>query len=99
MLQWQSGKYFSVTLDILKGGYKQYKIACYSAKISKYEVSGRKNRSTEVYLKFKVKSKNRSTEGCSKLKSPETIQVQERLFSTLEHLQVPKLDRTRSLKE
>ena len=32
--------------------------------------------------------KNRSTEGCSKLKSPETRQVQERLFTTLEHLQI-----------
>ena len=40
-------------------------------------------------------SKNRSTEGCSKLKSPETRQVHERLVSTLEHLQVPKWDRTR----
>ena len=33
----------------------------------------------------------RSTEGCSKLKSPETRQVQERLVSTLEHMQVPKV--------
>ena len=38
---------------------------------------------------------NRSTEGCSKLKSPETRQVKERYFSTLEHMQVPKLDMTR----
>ena len=30
---------------------------------------------------------NRSTEGWSKLKSPETRQVPERLVSTLEHLQ------------
>ena len=37
-------------------------------------------------------SKNRSTEGCSKLKSPETRQVQEILVSTLEHLQAPKWD-------
>ena len=37
----------------------------------------------------------RSTEGCSKLKSPETRQVQERLVSTLEHMQVLKWDRTR----
>ena len=37
----------------------------------------------------------RSTEGCSKFKSPETRQVQERLVSTLEHMQVPKWDRTR----
>ena len=44
-------------------------------------------------------SKNRSTEGCSKLKSPETRQVQEILVSTLEHLQVPKLDRTRCQEE
>ena len=29
---------------------------------------------------------NRSTEGYSKLKSPETRQVQERLVSTLEHM-------------
>ena len=36
---------------------------------------------------------NRRIEGCSKLKSPETRQVQERLFSTLEHMQVPKWDR------
>ena len=34
----------------------------------------------------------RSTEGCSKFKSPETRQVQERLVSTLEHMQVPKWD-------
>ena len=44
-------------------------------------------------------SKNRSTEGCSKLKSPETRQVQEILISTLEHLQVPKWDRTRCPEE
>ena len=30
----------------------------------------------------------RSTEGCSKFKSPETRQVQERLVSTLEHMQL-----------
>ena len=35
---------------------------------------------------------NRSTEGCLKLKSPETRQVQERLLSTLEHMQVQKWD-------
>ena len=44
-------------------------------------------------------SKNRSTEGCPKLKSPETRQVQEMLVSTLEHLQVPKWDRTSSPEE
>ena len=37
----------------------------------------------------------RSTEGYSKFKSPETRQVQERLVSTLEHMQVPTWDRTR----
>ena len=42
---------------------------------------------------------NRSTEGCSKLKSPETRQVQERFVSTLEHLQVQKWDRTRCPEE
>ena len=41
----------------------------------------------------------RSTEGCSKFKSPETRQVQERLVSTLEHMQVPKWDRTRCPEE
>ena len=41
----------------------------------------------------------RSTEGYSKFKSPETRQVQERLVSTLEHLQVPKWDRTRCPEE
>ena len=33
--------------------------------------------------------------GIFKLKSPETRQVQERWVSALEHLQVPKIDRTR----
>ena len=42
---------------------------------------------------------NRSTQGFSKLKSPETRQVQERLVSTLEHMQVPKWDRTRCPEE
>ena len=41
----------------------------------------------------------RSTEGCSKFKGPETRQVQERLVSTLEHMQVPKWNRTRSPEE
>ena len=40
-----------------------------------------------------VKQK-RSTAGCSKFKSPETRQVQEKLVSTLNHMQVPKCDRT-----
>ena len=52
-----------------------------------------------VFLLDNTKQK-RSTEGCSKLfKSPETRQVQERLVSTLEHMQVPKLDRTRCPEE
>ena len=37
------------------------------------------------------KKQKGSTEGCSKFKSPETRQVQERLVSTLEHIQVPKV--------
>ena len=41
----------------------------------------------------------RSTEGCSKLKSPETRQVQERLLSTLVHVQVPKWDWARCPEE
>ena len=45
------------------------------------------------------KEQKRSTEGCSKFKSPETRQVQERLVSTLEHMQVPKWDRTRCPEE
>ena len=48
---------------------------------------------------YHVASINRSTEGLSKLKSPETRQVQERLVSTLEHLQAPKWDRTRCPEE
>ena len=46
-----------------------------------------------------AESKNKSTEGCSKPKSPETRQVQEILVSTLEHLQAPKWDRTRCPEE
>ena len=42
-----------------------------------------------------LNKQNRSTEGCSKLKSPTTRQVKEILVSTLEHLQVPKWDRIR----
>ena len=38
-------------------------------------------------------------EGCSILKSPETRQVQERLVSTLEQMQVPNWDRTRCPQE
>ena len=48
----------------------------------------------EVLMKQK-----RNTEGCSKLKSPETRQVLERLVLTLEHMQVPKWDRTRCPEE
>ena len=46
-----------------------------------------------------VMKQKRSTEGCSKYKSPETRQVQERLVSTLEHMQVPRWDRTRCPEE
>ena len=42
------------------------------------------------YIYFvSYRRQKRSTEGCSKFKSPETRQVQERLVSTLEHMQVP----------
>ena len=51
-----------------------------------------------IFSKIALKGK-RSTEGCSKFKSPETRQVQERLVSTLEHMQVPKWDRTRCPEE
>ena len=46
-------------------------------------------------LKYFQRKSKRSTEGCSKLKRPETRQFQKRLVPTLEHMQVPKLDRTR----
>ena len=46
-----------------------------------------------------VTEQKRSTEGCSKFKGPETRQVQERLVSTLDHMQVPKWDRTRCPEE
>ena len=55
------------------------------------------NRSS-IVNKIDYKQK-RSTEGCSKFKGPETRQVQERLVSTLEHMQVPKWDRTRCPEE
>ena len=42
-----------------------------------------------------ISKQNKCTEGCSKLKSLETRQVQERLVSTLEHMQVPKWDKGR----
>ena len=46
-----------------------------------------------------VTKQKRSTEGCSKFKGPETRQVQKILVSTLEHMQVPKWDRTRCPEE
>ena len=46
-----------------------------------------------------TEKQKRSTEGCSKFKSPEKRQVQERFVSTLEHVQVPKWDRTRCPEE
>ena len=48
---------------------------------------------------YTIKKNQGRAEGCSKLKSPETRQVHERLVSTLEHLQVPKWDRTRGPEE
>ena len=53
----------------------------------------------ELPLEQRRIKQKRSTEGCSKFKSPETRQVQERLVSTLEHMQVPKWDRTRCPEE
>ena len=52
-----------------------------------------------VLFDYIVGKQKRSTEGCSKFKGPETRQVQERLVSTLEHMQVPKWDRTRCPEE
>ena len=51
------------------------------------------------FVYMNITKQKRSTEGCSKFKSPETRQVQERLVSTLEHMQVPKWDRTRCPEE
>ena len=48
----------------------------------------------EHFVDYKQK---RSTEACSKLKSPETRQVQEKLVSTLEHMQVPNWDKVEHL--
>ena len=50
---------------------------------------------TTVQSEGQTFKQKRSTEGCSKFKGPETRLVQERLVSTLEHMQVPKWDRTR----
>ena len=55
-------------------------------------------RDGQLHISIYDKQK-RSTEGCSKFKGPETRQVQERLVSTLEHMQVPKWDRTRCPEE
>ena len=59
------------------------------------------NNSEMVYLigQLATMKQKRSTEGCSKFKGPETRQCQERLVSTLEHMQVPKWDRTRCPEE
>ena len=50
------------------------------------------------YLDIFLRGK-REVPYCSKFKSPETRQVQDRLVSTLEHMQVPKWDRTRCPEE
>ena len=55
--------------------------------------------SVEVYVVIGCVKQKRSTEGCSKFKSPGTRQVKERVVSTLEHMQVPKWDRTRCPEE
>ena len=66
-------------------------------------VDFRKAFDTVIHAGIKLKLLNakqkRSTEGCSKFKCPETRQVQERLVSTLEHMQVPKWDRIRCPEE
>ena len=49
----------------------------------------------DITMSKNISKQKRSTEGCSKFKSPETRQAQERLVSTLEHMQVQKWDRTR----
>ena len=56
-------------------------------------------RSLKNYRPISLIKQKGSTEGCSKFKSPETRQVQERLVWTLEHMQVPKWDRTRRPEE
>ena len=57
-------------------------------------------RSTRLIHSVLMASKqNKGTEVSSKLKSPKTRQVQEILFSTLEHLQVLMWDRTRCPEE
>ena len=42
----------------------------------------------QIEYGFMCSKQKKSTEGCSKFKSPESRQVQERLVSTLEHMQV-----------
>ena len=51
--------------------------------------------SSEGSAAYRLWKQNESAEGCSKVKMPETCQVQERLVSALEHMQVPKWERTR----
>ena len=48
-------------------------------------------------MAFLSHKQKRGTEGCSKFKGPETWQVQERLVSTLEHMQVPNSSDTPGL--
>ena len=62
-------------------------------------ISGTEPSSVILSQKITGSKQKRSTEGCSKFKEPETRQVQERLVSTLEHMQVPKWDRTRCPEE
>ena len=63
-----------------------------------FDQKDNKANSSSDFLSLRTKQ-NRSTEGCSKLKSLEARHVQESLVSTLQHLQVPKWDRTRCLEE
>ena len=75
----------------------------FSYLMAAYSNTNRRGRSSydisKDVLEYLFERQKRSTEGCSKLKGPETRQVQERLVSTLEHMQVPKWDRTRCPEE
>ena len=71
----------------------QYQVTCSGG------ANGWQGRRAWVPIHLETYKQKRSTEGCSKFKSLETIQVQERLVSTFEHMQVPKWDRTRCPEE
>ena len=77
---WASSSYFiSVILLVLRLRY--FSVLIYHVEARLFCLKHAQLHVTQNTLKL-----NRSTEGCSKLKSPETRQVQERLVSTLEHM-------------